>query len=70
MPECNLLSHLVQSFYLHRSLVFPRYGSEARVSASFCAVTLQEPVMSELEIIVNDYANLLRRQKSSLQEKL
>lgn len=40
------------------------------MSASFCAVTLQEPVMSELEIIVNDYANLLRRQKSSLQEKL
>lgn len=33
-------------------------------------VTLGASVMSEQEIIVNDYASLLRRQKSSLEDKL
>lgn len=41
-----------------------------RLLFSVAQVTLGVPVMSEQEIIVNDYANSLRRQKSSLEDKL
>lgn len=47
-----------------------RGQSVRRLLFGVAQVTLGAPVMSEQEIIVNDYGNSLRRQKSGLGDKL
>lgn len=47
-----------------------RGQSVCKLLLAVAQVTLGAPVMSEQEIIVNDYANSLRRQKSGLEDKL